>query len=170
MNFLNGIAKLKSVVDYQYIAESSGSDDPVDVAAELFKGAIGVGFALNPIVNNFLLFISKMTMKLPKSDAELVAMFTHFARTNKVSYTDIRGYSVYQFLPGLQITIKKDVSDNLTVRDILINDKTKLSVQNFNALIVILMRTLLSDKVFQIWNKMSDKLKIIVFQRITNVL
>lgn len=120
---------------------------------------------INPILNAFLIQVAKMTIHMPKTDQELVDVFVNFVKIHKVSYTTVRGKQVWQFLPGIEIAIKGNIeTDKIGISNILINDR-KLSVKNFNDLIAALMRALLSEKILAIWNKLSDKFKVLVFQK-----
>lgn len=72
---------------------------------------------------------------------------------------------MWQFLPGIEVAIKGDVESNkIGVSDITINQK-KVTVSNFNDFIVTLMKSLLSEKAFEIWNNLSSRLQVLSFQK-----
>lgn len=56
----------------------------------MFKNALTIPTGAGPAGNLFLLMIAKLTMNMPKSDAELVDVFVKFAKNNKVSYNSKR--------------------------------------------------------------------------------
>lgn len=143
-------------------------DDPLNVLSTMFKNAIEL--ITSPFINSFLKLIATITMKLPKDDNELVEILTKFAQTHDISYKDIRGHSVYQFLPGVQITIKSNKNQNLKISDILLNDRTKLSTKNFDDLIVVMMKSLLSDSLYRLWIRISERLQVKVFQKMVSKL
>jgi hypothetical protein len=147
---------------------SESEEDPLSVLGIVFKNAISL--ASSPIIHSFLKLVANMTMKLPKNDNELIEILTKFARTHDIAYKNTRGHSVYQFLPGVQITIKSDITQDLKVSDVLINNTTKLSTKNFNDLIVVMMKSLLSDSLYQLWIRISEKLRMKVFQKMVSFL
>jgi hypothetical protein len=131
----------------------------------MFKNALTIPTGAGPAAHLFLLMVAKLTMDMPKNDQDLVDIFIKFAKNNQVSYKTVQGKQVWQFLPGVEIAIKGDIeSDNIGVSSITINNK-KVTVSNFNDFIVMLMKSLLSEKVFQVWDTLSSRLQILSFQK-----
>jgi chemotaxis protein CheY-P-specific phosphatase CheC len=141
-------------------------DNPLSILGEMFKNAIGM--FLTPIGNAFLLMIAKMTLRLPKSDKEIIDVFTQFINTHNISYTNVKGHRIYTFLPGIQITIKAEPGNELKINNVLMNGE-KVSVSNFNKMVISMMKQLLNDRVYALWDKLSDKLKIVIFQKMFRV-
>ena len=131
----------------------------------MFKNALTIPTGAGPAAHLFLLMVAKLTMDMPKNDQDLVDIFIKFAKNNQVSYKTVQGKQVWQFLPGVEIAIKGDIEfDNIGVSSITINNK-KVTVSNFNDFIVMLMKSLLSEKVFQVWDTLSSRLQILSFQK-----